>query len=942
MPTNYINGLASELFDYLYNENKETSFGLFQEFLTKKILQDDLKEHWFEMTFKNDEIKNYFLDKATEYIINNQTTQKEIIENLKSINFENDYRFSGIHYVDIKNIPEKFDNLFELYKWITIKKANNYLHYFGSNFTKSLLYEIIDKENATLHYSNYFNRIENILEKCQNDPILMSVILKSFHINIKLNIFLLSHPKYTQFGLLNIINNYEDINIPSEDHNYNTEWQKIIFNQTINIFFKHYNNLNFDNEIIFDVINYLADYGFKYNQNNKYIIALKYLLSKFENFYIQRHHRKEFYLEEIINTLIDKQIEQINSNDTFLIRDYYLMSWYLEKVYDKVAIEDKDYEELISKIVNNIEINFQKNFENYLNSRSYYLEKEYLKQINFPLFYKLSKNKNIWLQFINIEKTKSIINKDNKYHIIDTVKSFFNIYLKIFEDNKEDIKLQKYILNLAIEFGIEIEYGLFFSTQNNILLIDFFETLNYFEDSLFNIFIENYLQDIKIKEVLQLYTYTYIEYRKNMVYDKIKPLLNQEHSFVWLPDIEQTIELAFHHNLDDLAKELISLYEEYLAPRKDKSGFKYIQCKKNILEIYRNNNLSQDEKIRKLNSLNLLKIFDNRYYEEQNKSSQCSLYEQFIRALIFYEKEPIKTYQLLDPLYEKYKNSLYLFNMLSAFFKAYENDEYQLKKYKFVLNKYNNDIEDFIKESKTLFEFQILFYGYTQIKDYQKLNKLYSIAPNYLKDKLKDELPPVIDFFDKPIHIKNKLLICVEGQHDINFLKNINQNIEEFKNIVDIEKEENISFFDLKGSRLKQFVKENSLKGTNVIELHIYDSDLGSEKNELKYKKDCDEVIKRQDSSFCFMTQKRELENYIPQKLIEKEFKIDMSSITNWDKEDIPKFIQNKISNTLKEDNIKNILNGKLSKQITKKDLEELNAYEEIKSWFEKIKELSK
>ena len=291
---------------------------------------------------------------ATEYIINNQTTQKQIIENLKSIDFQNDYRFSSVVLINIENTPKKFSNLFKLYKWFTIEKANNYLHYFGSNFTKSLLHEIINKENATLHYSNYFNRIEIILKKCQNDPILMNVILKSFHINIKLNVFLLSHPKYTHFGLLNIINNYEAINISSEEHDYNSEWQQIIFNQAINIFFEHYNNTNFDKEIIFNIINYLAYYGFEYNQNNKYIAALNLIFKKFENFYVQWYQKKEFYLEEIIHTLVDKQIEQINSNDTFLIKEYYLMSWYLEKAYYKVIFENKDYEKLISKIVDNI------------------------------------------------------------------------------------------------------------------------------------------------------------------------------------------------------------------------------------------------------------------------------------------------------------------------------------------------------------------------------------------------------------------------------------------------------------------------------------------------------------------------------------------------------------------------------------------------------------
>jgi len=63
-PANNINGLASELFDSLFNKNKENSFKKFQKILTSQIIGDDQKEHWFEMTFKNDEIKNYFLDKV--------------------------------------------------------------------------------------------------------------------------------------------------------------------------------------------------------------------------------------------------------------------------------------------------------------------------------------------------------------------------------------------------------------------------------------------------------------------------------------------------------------------------------------------------------------------------------------------------------------------------------------------------------------------------------------------------------------------------------------------------------------------------------------------------------------------------------------------------------------------------------------------------------------
>jgi hypothetical protein len=65
-----------------------------------------------------------------------------------------------------------------------------------------------------------------------------------------------------------------------------------------------------------------------------------------------------------------------------------------------------------------------------------------------------------------------------------------------------------------------------------------------------------------------------------------------------------------------------------------------------------------------------------------------------------------------------------------------------------------------------------------------------------------------------------------------------------------------------------------------------------------------------------------------------------LDEISDYNIEDIPSFIKNKSMNK-DERAIKGILNGKLSQQLTKQHLEELEAFDEIKSWFEKIKELS-
>lgn len=202
-----------------------------------------------------------------------------------------------------------------------------------------------------------------------------------------------------------------------------------------------------------------------------------------------------------------------------------------------------------------------------------------------------------------------------------------------------------------------------------------------------------------------------------------------------------------------------------------------------------------------------------------------------------------------------------------------------------------------------------------------------------------DKLNAIVETLGIHPFFNNKVVICVEGEYDIKFLTNVNQYIDEYKNIIDLEKEK-ISLIPLQGGNLKNWVNRNYLKDSNIIEIHIYDRDSNSGKNTEQYRKQYDEINSREDKSYAFMTEKRELENYIHKSIIQNEFNITLDDIENYDIEDIPTFIKNKSAN--KDENaIKGILNGKLSKQITKEHLEELQAFDEIKSWFEKIKELA-
>ncbi|MBN1638822.1 MAG: ATP-binding protein [Ignavibacteriales bacterium] len=182
-----------------------------------------------------------------------------------------------------------------------------------------------------------------------------------------------------------------------------------------------------------------------------------------------------------------------------------------------------------------------------------------------------------------------------------------------------------------------------------------------------------------------------------------------------------------------------------------------------------------------------------------------------------------------------------------------------------------------------------------------------------------------------------KLVICVEGENDVKFLQNINTNIPELKEIFDFE-EKNISIIPLNGGNLKNWVDRHYLKGSNVIEFHIYDRDSNSGKNTEQYKKQCTDINNRPDQSYAVLTNKREFENYLPIELYEDFFKVDCKSITDWDNFDLPSYLSSKSGRH--ENEVKSIINGNLTKKLTKAHLEKLNAFEEVKGWFLKMKEL--
>lgn len=189
-------------------------------------------------------------------------------------------------------------------------------------------------------------------------------------------------------------------------------------------------------------------------------------------------------------------------------------------------------------------------------------------------------------------------------------------------------------------------------------------------------------------------------------------------------------------------------------------------------------------------------------------------------------------------------------------------------------------------------------------------------------------------------NIKSKVVVCVEGENDISFLNNIGK-IDEFKNIVDFSNGE-VSLIPMHGGSLKNWIHRDYLKDSNVKEIHLYDSDVE------EYKKTVEEMNRLNDGRrIGFITERYEMENYIPLKLVEQQFKIDLSEYQeNWGSTlDIPKLLVGKIGKSLgrddeeREKRVKMILNGSVMKKCTYEMIHEMGNDNEIRKWFETIRD---
>ena len=208
----------------------------------------------------------------------------------------------------------------------------------------------------------------------------------------------------------------------------------------------------------------------------------------------------------------------------------------------------------------------------------------------------------------------------------------------------------------------------------------------------------------------------------------------------------------------------------------------------------------------------------------------------------------------------------------------------------------------------------------------------------------------VIKTLGNPFTSGAKVLVCVEGPIDVEYLHKFNQ-ILLGKKMCKVNLSKDALVFPLGGSTLTHWAKSEYLKKLHIPEFYLFDSDKKSEDDQsTRYSAEIKRINERVDRSVAKKTLKREIENYLHDDAIKKACIPDKNKNTPdgfrvMEFNDIGSEVFpysgdcKKARKTKKTDNKKWLCANALP-CMDFEMLQESGAVEEIRSWFEAIEQL--
>jgi predicted ATPase len=197
-----------------------------------------------------------------------------------------------------------------------------------------------------------------------------------------------------------------------------------------------------------------------------------------------------------------------------------------------------------------------------------------------------------------------------------------------------------------------------------------------------------------------------------------------------------------------------------------------------------------------------------------------------------------------------------------------------------------------------------------------------------------------------------KVAVYVEGPHDVSFLGHVSKlYCTHDPALVDVTTDHRIAFVPTGGGNLKHWVERQYLANADMIEVHIYDRDTQLAP---KYGEHVNTVNGRNTRDIAFLTQRREMENYLHPACIGTEFQYPVTpAFTEWC--DVPALVSAHVHDasgapapwdqldpekqSRKQSRAKIRLNNAVASSMTLAQLREVDADNEVLGWFQAITE---
>lgn len=184
-----------------------------------------------------------------------------------------------------------------------------------------------------------------------------------------------------------------------------------------------------------------------------------------------------------------------------------------------------------------------------------------------------------------------------------------------------------------------------------------------------------------------------------------------------------------------------------------------------------------------------------------------------------------------------------------------------------------------------------------------------------------------------------KVLICVEGPHDVTSLQHLSRILHQAypESYPDLTLDRRYAFVPQGGGTLRQWVSERYLMGFNRSEFHLYDNDVD------EYKETVEQVNSRNDGSVAMTTSKLMMENYLHPDAIFDALGVHVE-VT--DECDVPSLVSDATKTT---DGVRSVKKGIVKSRLadvgfgsmTIERLNESDPNGDVKSWFEKLSEMA-